>query len=927
MKTSTNGVPLRNKLILIMALLALVPLGALAYLNGRITRQALIDDANQALFAVASQTAASLDAFIQANIDAIHTEAQVPALVDYLMLSAAERPGSRAEYEVMDWLDALSQKNKHITSYALLDNDGIDRVDTDVTGVGDDKSDRLYFQAFQNDAAPAKAYVSPVLVSPEDGTAVFYFSSPVYGEQGTPIGLLRVRYSADVLQELLVAKNDQAGPGSFGVLFDEYHIHLAHGIEPDVNFIPIVRFSTAELADLKAARRLPDLPDEQLFIMQLDDLEEHLSNPETQRFFEAEDIATGDLVNQVAIAQLETMPWLVTFFQPQEIFLAPVAAQTRATLILASIIAVITLLTALIVTGWLVQPIRHLTQVVGEFTAGTLAARAHVHTRDEIGMLGDSFNAMAAQVSQLLSGLEQRTKELEMSIREAEEARAAADEANQAKSAFLANMSHELRTPLNAIIGFTRIVRRKGEPLLPEKQVDNLDKVLISAEHLLGLINTILDIAKIEAGRMDVQPVNFMMTSVIDACVATTQPLLKPGVQLTQEIAPDLLMVFSDLDKVKQILLNLLSNAAKFTHDGEIRVKAYQNEKQVVVTVEDNGIGISPAALERIFEEFQQADASTTRQYGGTGLGLSISKRLARLLDGDLTATSTMGAGSTFTLTFARQYGRSATISTPLPPTRTTTASHSNGKPLILAIDDNPDTIDLLQENLSEVGYRVIGASAAEEGLRQARELQPQVITLDIMMPQKDGWQVLHDLKNDPLTKNIPVVMLTIVDKKALGFQLGAADYLLKPLDSNALLATLARLLPQRERPSRLLVIDDDAHVRDMVTQLMEGQPFDVVTAVHGIDGLEAIRRQQPDVILLDLMMPYLDGFGVLEQLRRDPVFHHIPVIVLTAKTLTPNETTLLQNNAVQVMQKQGLAANDLLEELQKILVSGQQNG
>jgi signal transduction histidine kinase len=270
-----------------------------------------------------------------------------------------------------------------------------------------------------------------------------------------------------------------------------------------------------------------------------------------------------------------------------------------------------------------------------------------------------------------------------------EEARQSAETANKAKSAFLANMSHELRTPLNAIIGFTRIVRRKGESTLPEKQLENLDKVLISADHLLRLINTVLDIAKIEAGRMDVQPVSFELRLLVDLVMATSQPLVRPGVKLESQVPPDLPPLYSDQDKIKQILVNLLGNAAKFTHAGRIRVTAQQDRGVLIVDVGDTGIGMSAEALAHIFEEFQQADSSTTREYGGTGLGLSISRKLARLLGGDLTATSREGVGSTFTLAVPIRYGAGPAAET--APAQEAGPVTRADRSLVLVIDDNPD--------------------------------------------------------------------------------------------------------------------------------------------------------------------------------------------------------------------------------------------
>lgn len=409
---------MRAKLVSAFVIVALVPLGLLAILNGRTTQQALIDDANQALFAVATQTAASLDAFINANLIAVETEAQLPAFVEYLSLPPEARQNSVEEKEVLKLLHALSRKSEHVVSYGLLDPAGIDLADTIPANIGKDKSNRLYFKIFASGKTTDHAFVSPVMISETTDEAALYFSSPVYQPGGhETLGLLRVQYSADILQELVADKNDQAGQGSFGVLFDEHHIHLAHGIAPSVNFIPIVRFEPDVTAQLLAEKRLPDLPDEDLFIMQLDDLDEHLSNPETQRFFEAEDIATGDLINQVAIAELETQPWLVTFFQPQEIFLEPVNAQNRTTLLLAGIIAAAVIAAAIVVGQWYVNPILHLTNVVSQFTAGNLQARANISAKDETGVLATSFNAMAKQMESLLTGLEQRTQELETSQR------------------------------------------------------------------------------------------------------------------------------------------------------------------------------------------------------------------------------------------------------------------------------------------------------------------------------------------------------------------------------------------------------------------------------------------------------------------------------------------------------------------------------
>jgi signal transduction histidine kinase/DNA-binding response OmpR family regulator len=533
---------------------------------------------------------------------------------------------------------------------------------------------------------------------------------------------------------------------------------------------------------------------------------------------------------------------------------------------------------------------------------------------------------------------------------ETREARASAEQANRAKSAFLANMSHELRTPLNAIIGFTRIVRRKAEGVLPEKQTENLDKVLTSADHLLNLINTVLDIAKIEAGRMDVLAANFRISALIDLCYNTTQPLLKPTVTMEKEVDENLNIVHSDQDKIRQIVLNLLSNAAKFTHEGKILLAAKQDGETLHISVRDTGIGISAEALPRLFKEFQQADNTTTRQYGGTGLGLSISRNLARLLGGDITVESKPGKGSTFTLIIPIQYKskllppvEDATRLAPergLPPalapggsvdqtqSRSAPTPEAAPKPKtgpakkrILVIDDDQDTIDILQENLNQQEFEITSRLNGQEGLRAAREQHPDAILLDIVMPGADGWQVLHELKADPATSNIPVVMHTIIDNKALGFQLGAADYLLKPLDMAEVQSVLQHVIGSGVRsPKHVLVVDDDPNVIDMLRQFLPEPDYLLESASDGEAGLQAIEAKRPDIVLLDLMMPRLDGFEVIKRLRVNPQTRDLPIIVLSAKDLTATESAHLKETVSLVMRKQGFESEKLVDEMNNVL-------
>jgi adenylate cyclase len=491
-----------------------------------------------------------------------------------------------------------------------------------------------------------------------------------------------------------------------------------------------------------------------------------------------------------------------------------------------------------------------------------------------------------------------------------------AEQANRAKSQFLANMSHELRTPLNAIIGFTRLVMRRARDLLPAKQHDNLGKILTSAEHLLSLINTVLDLSKIEAGRVEVRPVAFALEPLIDQCLRTVEPMVRERVELAKSVERGLPELATDPDKLRQILLNLLGNAVKFTESGTITVRVRHQSGQIVLEVADTGCGIPADALDLVFEEFRQVDSSSTRQHGGTGLGLSITRHLARLIGGDITLASTVAVGSTFSVTFPVRYGPPRVAPSPVAEAGAEPANAARNR-CVLAIDDDPDTIYLLRENLAEAGYEVIVASDGEHGLHKAREHRPGAIVLDILMPQRDGWQVLHELKADPMTRDIPIIVLSIVDQKDLGFRLGASDYLLKPPDRDALVAALRRVAAP---PCRLLVADDDPLVPDLIRQLLEDLGCEIEAAGDGRVALAMLAQRRPDVLLLDLLMPNLDGFGVLEQVAQNPALSGLPVIVLTAKTLSSDERALLQRRVLAIIEKRGLDRASLLQEVRRAL-------
>jgi two-component system, NtrC family, sensor kinase len=483
------------------------------------------------------------------------------------------------------------------------------------------------------------------------------------------------------------------------------------------------------------------------------------------------------------------------------------------------------------------------------------------------------------------------------------------EQASRHKSQFLASMSHELRTPLNAIIGLTEMMVTNAPRFGTEKAAEPLRRVHRAGTHLLGLINQVLDLSKIEAGRLELNPESVNLAPLVDEVVGTARQLAEQNKnRLVLDVQEKLGRLTVDPMRLRQILLNLLSNACKFTKEGEVTLrvrKVADGRDWIEFAVSDTGIGMTAEQQSKLFEEFSQADSSTAQRYGGTGLGLAITRKLARMMGGDVTVESEPGKGSVFTV---RLPGSGAVSKE--------TQGHAGH--CVLVIDDDATARELIAEHLMAEGFSVTAAAGGLEGLKLARDLRPIAITLDVMMPDLDGWSVLAALRQDPELAEIPVIMVTILDEQRRAASLGAAGYLTKPIDRERLRGLMGRFRTSAQSP-RVLLVEDDADQRERVRGWLESQQWSVQEAANGGEALARLQRGKPDVILLDLMMPEMDGFAVVAALQKEPRWRDIPVIVVTARDLDAKDRERLNSGVQSVLIKESFQPAELVEQIRRL--------
>jgi signal transduction histidine kinase/CheY-like chemotaxis protein len=627
----------------------------------------------------------------------------------------------------------------------------------------------------------------------------------------------------------------------------------------------------------------------------------------------------------------------------QEELAADIATELTDVRIIAMCLTLAGILLAILLSGIITRPLRKVIDSTERVAKGDMNVVLPTRDKGEIGELARSFERMVQQLRQrnddmmeLNRSLDQRvhdrTTELETANRDLVVARDAADAASLAKSQFLANMSHELRTPLNAVIGYSELLQEEANDQGQTQFIPDLERIQVAGRHLLTLINDILDLSKIEAGKIDLELVTYDLPKVLQDVAVTMRPLVERKHNQFVLKVPDNLGEFrTDITRLRQCLFNLIGNSSKFTENGTVTLSveriAEKGREFFAFHVIDTGIGMSPEELKRIFRAFSQADISTSRRYGGAGLGLTITRRLAELMGGTVDVVSEPGKGSTFSLRLPLDGRRTSAPDQEHFPSKgaatTVNEAASARNSLVLVVEDDDASREYLERTLKSEGFRVITTDNGHAAIEIARAEKPRAITLDVKMDGIDGWAVLGMLKSDPALSAIPVLMLTVVEDKGLGFALGASAYLTKPVDRAALVSTVTRLCVEGASDVAL-VVEDDPDTRNLLRRSLEREDWTVTEAINGRDAMQRVQEHRPSLILLDLMLPDVDGYEFLENLRSHLEYRSIPVIIITAKDIRDVETRLsaaswFGGSVERIFQKGSFGREELFEEIQKL--------
>ncbi len=609
-------------------------------------------------------------------------------------------------------------------------------------------------------------------------------------------------------------------------------------------------------------------------------------------------------------------------------------AGIAAVVLLGSLIAA--LLVGSIFQRSVAEPIVHLAEISRIVSRDKNYSMRAIPTgnHDEPDRLIGAFNEMLGQIQEreealrkvhdeLEKRVQARTAELGAANKALELQNREVERATRLKSKFLASMSHELRTPLNAIVGFSDLLAEQTAGQLNDKQKRFVNHIKQGSSHLLQLINDILDLSKIEAGQLELRCEDFKVKDALPEVLSTIRPLaMAKNIQVRHTMETDW-AVYADRVRFKQILYNLISNAVKFTpKEGRIDIDCHEDGNSVRISVTDTGIGIRPEDQAVIFEEFRQVEGAADTAQEGTGLGLAITKRLVEQQGGKIAVESSPGKGSRFTFTLPAGFRSVSEGLSVNPATNALSALvPSRSKPLILVVDDEVSARELLASYLDSQ-YRIVMAESGAEAVKKAKELRPDAITLDVFMSGGNGFETLVELRKGLETANIPIIIVSIVDQKQVGFALGAADYLIKPIRKPVLLETIHKHVPSAidDDDATILLVDDDFRALELLEETLRSAGYETQSVQSGARALEVLSSKLVSAVLLDLLMPGMDGFEVIRHLRSEPTLKDLPIFVMTGKNLTPEETAILDRETQALFHKNGSWQQQLITEVGRVI-------
>lgn len=689
-------------------------------------------------------------------------------------------------------------------------------------------------------------------------------------------------------------------------LSDQRHRQIASLLAENV--APAILFNDREVTreTLMSVRNIEDIQSVQVVDGEGDIYAEFVNTPGDGLLtdtLQEEMISREILVDGVSLGRIELLVTTRSF--------GNIVRETLGTIaLLFSICLALSLIIARSLRTMVFSPIERLVDAMRQLQhSDDYTMRLPKEHDPDFAIISTSFNEMLAKI-------ESGNHELRDNADDLREARDAAESANLAKSQFLANMSHELRTPLNAILGYSEVLREELTLSGMERSIEDVRWVYTSAQQLLELINGILDLSKIEAGRMDIDVHEFEVARI----VRDVEKMLVPMAQNTRSeislsLADDLGKANTDSGKLRQVLLNLGSNACKFTENGQIILAARREEGELVFTVTDTGIGISDLDQERLFKPFSQADQSTTRQYGGTGLGLAITALFTELLGGSVEVDSKPGVGSCFTVRILDNLGQKEEEPSE-QVTEVCQPSEECDKPLALVIDDQPSACQLIVRIAEQAGYRVITATDGENGLAAIRAANPSVVLLDLAMPRVDGWNVLEQARTDPAIRHIPIVVVSVCDDENKSVKAGASDHLTKPVSPSQVSEVLN--LYSGRRSGRILIAEDHEATAQLYRRGLEQMGYSLEVVANGSEGAKRLRESRFDILITDLNMAGGSGFDLINEIASIDPEQRPVTFVVTGRALNKEEEAEIAENVAEILAKNGLSPRKLAHRIAK---------